>query len=107
MKDGRGEPIRRQPNNPPPCRPYRGRTFRGCPKGTPEEPRSLSAKNLAAYWHWQQCSATGSFPDDAIVRQNAALIQQAHRLIDTLNAWQIKQGIKVLQDATMASLGLG
>ncbi len=95
----------RQSNNPPPCRPQRGRKFVGCPKGTPEEPRSLSRKNQAAYWHYLQCSATGCFPDDPIVRQNAALILQAERLVDTLNAWQIKQGIRLVQQTTLAAFG--
>lgn len=106
LKGPGGNPLPRQPNNPPPCRPMRGRKLIGCPKGTPEEPRSLSRKNQAAYWHWQQCSAIGSFPDDPIVRQNAAVIQQAERLVDTLNAWQIKRGLALLHETTLAVNGL-
>lgn len=55
---------------PPPCRDRRG-----CAKGTPEAPRSLSAANLQAYEHYLECQATGQFPNDPIVRQNAAIIR--------------------------------
>lgn len=95
-----GREVPRQPSNPPPCR-----TRRGCPKGTPEEPRSLSRKNLQAYWHYQQCAAVGSFPDDPIVRQNAAIIRMAERQIDTLGAWELRQAIRLLTETNLASLG--
>lgn len=54
-----------------------------CPKvapGDPPEPESaqdLSAKNRLAYLHYLECSAVGSFPADAIVRRNAAVIRGA------------------------------
>lgn len=105
MADQRGEPLLRQPQNPPPCRPMRGRKFRGCPKGTPEAQRSLSRKNLQAYWHYQQCSAVGCFPDDEIVRQNAAIIKMAERQVDTLGAWELRQKIALLHESNMAVLG--
>ncbi len=46
----------------------------GCPKGTPEEPKSFTEQNLMAYQHYLECKATGSFPEDEIVRRNAGVI---------------------------------
>lgn len=63
--------VERLPSVPAPCR-----TSKGCPKGTPENPKKLSLKNLKAYQHWKECKAVGQFPDDDIVRRNAALIQE-------------------------------
>lgn len=105
LTDTQGRPVPRQKLNPPPCRPMRGRKFVGCPKGTPEEPRSLSRKNVQAYWHYQQCSATGSFPEDALVRQNAAIIRAAERQVDTLGAWELRARISLLHQSNMALLG--
>ena len=64
---GDGEFLFRR--GPAPCR-----LPKGCPKGTPEKPKTLSAKNRKAYQHYQACKATGNFPDDAMVSQNAGLI---------------------------------
>ncbi len=73
-----GQPVKRGDNlvkrnigSLPPCR-----TPKGCPKGSPEEPKTLTEKNQAAYQHYRECRATGQFPDDAIVRQNATTIRQ-------------------------------
>jgi len=57
-------------HNLPPCR------LSGCPKGTPENSIELSQKNLQAWHHYQECRAVGNFPDDPIVRRNAALIKR-------------------------------
>lgn len=46
----------------------------GCPKGTPEEPRTLSNRNLRAYLFHLQCAAVQRWPADAIVERNAAII---------------------------------
>lgn len=62
---------------PPPCR-----TGKGCPKGTPEEPRTLSTKNLLAFIHYTECKAVGVFPDDPIVRQNAGIIRSLEDMMD-------------------------
>lgn len=75
-KQYNGELVERLPTVPAPCR--RG----GCPKGTPENPKVLSPKNMMAYQHWKECKAVGQFPDDAVVRQNAAIIQEIHNLAD-------------------------
>jgi hypothetical protein len=48
---------------------------RGCQKGTPEEPKSLTAENELCYRHYRECKAVGQFPDDSVVRRNAAVIR--------------------------------
>ena len=71
-----GEYVERLPTVPAPCR--RG----GCPKGTAENPKILNSKNMLAYQHWKECKAVGKFPDDPIVKQNAAIIQEIQDLAD-------------------------
>ena len=64
--------VPRPPSAPPPCRI----AGLGCPKGTPENPLTLSDLNREAYRHYRECRATGNFPDDPIVRRNAAIIRR-------------------------------
>ena len=66
-----GRLVPRPAAAPPPCRI----AGLGCPKGTPEAPRSLRPANRAAYRHYCECRAAGRFPDDPIVRRNAAIIR--------------------------------
>ncbi|WP_144979981.1 hypothetical protein [Gimesia aquarii] len=73
-RERHGEYFERLQTVPAPCQ--RG----GCPKGTPENPKVLNCKNLLAYQHWKECKAVNQFPDDSIVRQNAAIIQEIHDL---------------------------
>ena len=57
-------------------------TKAGCPKGTPENQRTLMRCNLWARLHFDGCVATGNFPDDAIVTKNARIIRsvlESHR----------------------------
>ena len=70
---GRNESRRYLPRVPgmAPCR-LKGM---GCAKGTPENPKGLNDANLAAYEHYRECRAVGQWPDDPIVRRNAALIR--------------------------------
>lgn len=56
---------------PCPCR-----TPKGCPKGTPENPRTLWKSNRKAYEFYLECEATGNFPDDAYVRWLARVIRE-------------------------------
>ncbi len=67
----RGKPMLRGVGNKSPCRYGTDR----CPKGTPEQSKALTAKNYAAYNHYIECKAVGRFPDDPIVRRNAAIIR--------------------------------
>ncbi len=48
---------------------------RGCHKGTPENPRTLSPENEQCYEHYLECVAVGQFPDEPVVRRNAAVIR--------------------------------
>jgi hypothetical protein len=54
----------------------RGRRNRTCRKGSPEHPRTLSEANQRCYEHYRECRAVGRFPDDPIVRRNAAIIRE-------------------------------
>lgn len=51
------------------------RNDRGCPKGTPEKPNTLNAANQQCYDHYRECRAVGQFPDDPVVKRNAAIIR--------------------------------
>ena len=70
VKERRGKPIKRPPGTAP-CR-----TNTGCPKGTPENNTTLTGKNLLALLHYEECKAVGQFPDDPIVRRNAAILRR-------------------------------
>ncbi len=48
----------------------------GCPKGTPEKSRALNESNQQCYQHYLECKAVSSFPDDPVVRRNAAIIAE-------------------------------
>jgi hypothetical protein len=64
-----GVPYRRIPGMDLLCE-----TRSGCPKGHWKKPLGLSAKNKQAWAHFKVCEAVGEWPDDAIVRRNAAII---------------------------------
>jgi hypothetical protein len=73
-------PLRRRKGDPTPCPT--------CPKshdGQPHPEKELSRKNAAAWRHYMECKATGQFPDDAIVRHNAALIRWIEESADRSN----------------------
>ena len=78
MERGRdGQPEPRLGNMGPsflaPCRDPN----QGCPKGTPENPRTLTEENETCLEHHRECVAIGRFPNDAVVRRNAAIIRDA------------------------------
>jgi hypothetical protein len=70
--------MERPPGTPTPChmcpKVPRGAVPRGV-QARPEHAIELSRRNAQAYWHYLECKATGRFPDDPIVRRNAALIR--------------------------------
>jgi len=68
---GSGNPLPRPKGTLPPC----GYGPTKCPKGNPTAGRELSESNAMAYRHYLECRAVGQFPDDAVVRQNAAIIR--------------------------------
>lgn len=65
------------------------RTEFGCPKGTPENQRSLNTANGWAWRHFRLCDASGSFPVDAIVQNNAKVIRSA---IKEVESQRLKKG---------------
>lgn len=71
-------PLPRLPMFPAPCRVKDGK---GCPKGTPENPKSLSPENQLCFEHYKECQAVGQFPDDPVVRRNAAAIREVEEII--------------------------
>lgn len=87
-----GRPVKRQPGQKTPC-------F-WCPKippgdgPRPENAAELTPENLAALRHHRECAAVGSFPDDAVVRRNAALIADADRAADAVR--QSRGGMALL-----------
>ena len=84
--DATGEPLERLPadaDHPQgwaPCRLHAiGKRKEPCPKGTPENPASLTERNERAYEHYKECEATNQWPDDGIVRRHAAIIRSVER----------------------------
>ncbi len=78
MTRGRdGKIVERLPIFPAPCR-----TDKGCPKGNPESPRSLMSENERCYEHYRECRAVNQFPDDPVVRRNAAAIRDVEDLAE-------------------------
>jgi hypothetical protein len=77
-----GKPLLRILDNGPeflaPCRDPN----RSCPKGTPENPKSLWPENEICYDHFKECQAVNQWPDDAVVKRNAAAIMQAEKEIE-------------------------
>lgn len=98
-RDAEGKLIERDPRNTPPCR-----RPRGCPKGTPEAPRTLSPRNWAAYLFHLECQACGDFPDDPLVRRNAALIEMAEREAEAQRSWLAREGQRATSQAFLAAL---
>lgn len=66
-----GKPMLRPPEAVLLCE-----TRSGCPKGTPDAPKTLSPQNQQALRHYLECKATHSFPEDAIVKHNAVIIEK-------------------------------
>lgn len=60
-----------------------------CPKIPPEAPQrnaayalEMSERNWLAWRHNRECAAVGRFPDDPIVRRNAAAIAEVLRRVE-------------------------
>ena len=60
-----------------PCR----NPAKGCPKGSPEHPKSLIAENELCLAHFLECEAIGRFPEDGVVARNAAEIRAVRDLV--------------------------
>lgn len=78
-----GKPELRFDACPPRCRlPVDERGNSLCPKGTPEKSRSLLPIMEQCYRHYRECKAVGSFPDDPVVRRNAAAIRDVEEVAE-------------------------
>ncbi|MFG0240454.1 MAG: hypothetical protein ACF8CY_05330 [Gimesia chilikensis] len=84
-------PILRHAGCPAPCR-----TEIGCPKGTPENSKALSPRNRQVIEFHRECEAVGNFPNDPIVRQNAALIALVDRADEVRHRAEISALVKGL-----------
>ena len=93
---GSGQPVRRPQATFPPC----GYGGDKCPKGSPTAGRELTERNAQAYRHDQECRAVGRFPEDAIVRRNAAIIAEV------LRSWERVER-RLLRDMLLAACGAG
>jgi hypothetical protein len=77
-----GKPCKRPKGIKPPCG--------WCPKIAPgDEPRpsnaqELTPENFQAYVHFRECEAVGSFPNDATVRRNAAIIKHVDKSVQMM-----------------------
>lgn len=72
---------------------------RGCLKGTPEKPNTLNQANQDCYEHYSQCKAVGQFPDDPIVRRNAAVIVEVKEQIEREELQKFRQMMAELAKA--------
>jgi hypothetical protein len=92
---GSGKPMPRPKGTFPPC----GYGATKCPKGSPEAGKEWTAENRLAYQYHLECKATGQFPDDAVVRRNAGIIQRIMEQID-------RGRFKRMEDLLLASIGV-
>jgi len=93
---GSGRLILRPPEALPPCR----LPGIGCAKGTPDNPTELSVANQAAWRFDRECRATGNYPDDPIVRRNAALIRQVEEEFERREWTEFRQQMLTLLRGT-------
>lgn len=91
VTDRNGKPQPRPKETKPPCG-YPGRwkdddhpQGSRCPKVSPESNSDLTPENQMAYQHYLECRAVNQFPDDAIVRRNAATIRQIEELVERID----------------------
>lgn len=70
-------PVRRAKKAPAPCR-----THVGCPKGTPESPRSLWPCNQQFLRAYRIAKLTGRWPEDSLFLEVSARLSQAEESLD-------------------------
>lgn len=83
MKSGDGRPRPRAPGDPTPCWK--------CPKVPEDAPTRTShhavepsERSRVVWRHYRECKATGRFPDDDLVRANAAVIAGIEEAVERL-----------------------
>jgi hypothetical protein len=88
-------PMERPNPDLTPCRVKKA----GCPKGTPEHQRSLTAQNHQAWLFHRECRAVRQWPDDPVVRANAAVIDLAEQMARDAKAdrrmWELTEYVKL------------
>lgn len=72
-----GNPIPRARLAPAPCRSHVG-----CPKGTPEQPKSLTPQNLAFLREYRIAKLTGAWPDDRWFVEAASRVSEVEATLD-------------------------
>jgi len=77
-----GNAVRRPPGSVPSCH------FNRCPKGHYDSPNSLRHHNYLAYVHYLECKAIGQFPNDPVVRRNAAIIRMVEESVEKADRHQ-------------------
>ena len=92
----RGEPLKRYASTPPPCclRDSEGKSK--CLKGSPDDGADLLIKNAIAWRHYRQCKAVGQFPDDLIVRRNAAIIADVENAMERRRDMELSAILKAM-----------
>lgn len=96
FRNADGTPQPRPPGSKAPCQatvkaPFDVRA-RICAKVSPDAGIELSDRNQAALEHYLRCRATGRFPDDPLVANNASIIRmifdahESNRLVNSITA---------------------
>lgn len=93
-RDREGKPIPRPPHSKAPCEYAKNADVetrkKACAKVSPDFGIELSERNKQAVQHYKECRAVGQFPEDDIVRRNAAIIRD---LEDRHEAEQLQRTI--------------
>jgi hypothetical protein len=76
-----GLPVLRPRGQLTPC-PSCPKIHRDAPARTRVHADEMTPRNRQAFWHYRQCKAVGIFPDDPVVRRNAAVVAE---VIDLVN----------------------
>lgn len=87
------QPLPRFKGEPLPCDFRNNDGSTACPKGTPTAQIALSDINARVYIHYRECKATGSFPNDPVVQQNAAVIDEVERQLEKQEQWKFLRAI--------------
>lgn len=97
--DAIGQPRPRAPGNLPPCRVVHA----GCPKGTPERPRSLTERNQRFYRAYRRARLTGRWPDDdwfLVLATDCAEIEEQIKRADAIRGAELTGQTAALRTLT-------
>ena len=91
-----GDPQRRYPGIETPCR-----YGQGCPKGTPEDSREITEQNYRCWVYLRECRAVHQWPNDSVVRRNAAVLEWTEQQIHDMRQREIVDYVKLLNRLSM------